>query len=79
MKVSYRREVLISTRQFENTRIAVELADESPTIEGHASTFNRLRDAVNNILVEEIAALETGNRRLDEATRHDRIRQKYGL
>lgn len=78
-QVSYRREILISTRQFENQRFAVELSDTLRDGETHAQCWARLRDAGNELLADEIMAMESGVR---DAIRHrsrETVAKKYGL
>lgn len=91
IKVSYRREVLISTKQYENQKVCVELSedvDTSQTMTTREEAYNRVKRFVHDRLAEEIYAIKFGSdaqayKQVDEeqrrSARMDAVRRANGL
>lgn len=78
MRVHYKREVLVSTAQFENTRIAIELEDDVQANK-MKSRYHELKAQVHELLLEEIIDLKLGEQQYRRAQVADEVRKKYRL
>ena len=78
MRVSYRKEVLVSTAQYENTRICVGLEDDVRAADVK-KTYARLRESVHDQLVEEIVDMKIGEQMARRSAVTEEVRKRYRL
>jgi hypothetical protein len=89
MKVVFKREVLVSTRQFENQRVGIEIhsdeIDIAKFVPKHtvndviAESYNQLKTIGLEILTDEIVELKTGERVRKQLDERQRIKEYYKL
>ena len=82
MKVSYSKEVLRKTGQFENARtgMSVELTDEEvKDMGGFGAARDWARKHVNQAILDEIVGAEIGNSDRRRKATEERVAKQYGL
>lgn len=79
-KVKYSREVLVSTAQYENTKVAISFEDDVDTSkESLEDAYVRIKKDVDQAILDEVVMIKFGETKSRRAEMERAVAKKLGI